>query len=279
MGYSVQEVEGRRFGHLTAIRFSHRSGKKYYWLCRCDCGKECYVSRHNLVSGKTRSCGHLRSDNANMTRGHFRPVNIDDNAKRWIIKHYIHTKNQEIKDRFGLTDGWLHRFARENGLKKSTQFIHKCQRDAAEAAKASHIKNGTYPPKGYGIPGKSANPIQKYIRGETKKQKTERVAKMTETMRSIRRSERIRMYTGQPRKTKLILKLTPDTRKRISLRHNLRELGYIVPRGSDTAYYDENTRRSATIEGRKPGDKLYCWFEYKPISEMTKNDKNKQENP
>lgn len=275
MSYTVHDVEGQRFGHLTAIRFDHRTGNRYYWLCKCDCGKECRVNRYNLISGKTRSCGHLRSNNANMVRGRFHPVNIDDSVKRWIIKNYIHTKNQEIKDRFGLTDGWLHRFARENGLKKSTQFVHKCQREAAAAAKASHLKNGTYPPKGHSIPGSSSNPIQLYTARETKKQKANRIAKSAETMRSIRRSERVRMWTGMPRKTKLILKQTPDTRKRICLRHNLRERGYIVPRGSDIAYYDENTRRSAKIEGRRPGDKLYCWFDYKPISEMKINDKNK----
>lgn len=55
----THDITGERFGHLTAIRFDHKGKYRTYWLCRCDCGKECFVSRQNLTSGKTQSCGHL----------------------------------------------------------------------------------------------------------------------------------------------------------------------------------------------------------------------------
>lgn len=64
-----EDLAGRRFGRLVA---SHRSySKKYYpsfygatWVCQCDCGNTCEVLAVNLKTGRTRSCGCLRSDNA-----------------------------------------------------------------------------------------------------------------------------------------------------------------------------------------------------------------------
>ena len=47
----------------------------------------------------------------------------------------------------------------------------------------------------------------------------------------------------------------------------LRKRGYIISRGSNVAYYDENTNRSLKIENRKKGDRYYVYMEYKPIEE------------
>ena len=48
---------GQRYGCLTALE---RHGKR--WLCQCDCGKQKSILTSHLVSGATRSCGHLISD-------------------------------------------------------------------------------------------------------------------------------------------------------------------------------------------------------------------------
>lgn len=57
------DIAGRRFGRLTALR---RDGIgdcwQSKWLCRCDCGREVSVFKNNLMRGRTRSCGCLRSD-------------------------------------------------------------------------------------------------------------------------------------------------------------------------------------------------------------------------
>ncbi|MBP5172824.1 MAG: hypothetical protein J6W74_00235 [Bacteroidales bacterium] len=261
-----RDITGDTFGHLTAIRYDHKGKHRTYWLCRCDCGKECFISRQNLISGKTRSCGHLRANSRAITRGHFRKRDdITDQQKAWIIKHYIHTKNDDIKRKFGLTDGWLHRFARAHGLKKSPQFVHKCQIEAAQKAYASHKLNGTFPPKGYQIPNSGAAGFKPGVpHKETKKQKEQRIAKATATMHELRLRERARMRLGFPRLTKLNVTIYPDSKRRIVFRHNLRRRGYIIERGSDIAYYDENTKRSARIEGRKAGDRFYVSFEFRP---------------
>ena len=57
------DITGQRFGRLTAIR---RDGVgmcwKPKWICRCDCGREVSVFKCNIITGKTRSCGCLRSE-------------------------------------------------------------------------------------------------------------------------------------------------------------------------------------------------------------------------
>jgi len=64
------DLTGKRFGRLTVLE---RSGTWHspdgistvpVWHCRCDCGKETYVTGRNLKGGLTRSCGCLRSEKA-----------------------------------------------------------------------------------------------------------------------------------------------------------------------------------------------------------------------
>lgn len=55
------DLTGRSFGLWTVVASagSDKYGRKR-WLCRCSCGKERIVSGHNLISGKSVSCGHTR---------------------------------------------------------------------------------------------------------------------------------------------------------------------------------------------------------------------------
>lgn len=54
------ELEGKRFGMLSVIKFSHQN--KYgstYWICQCDCGHSSVVIGSSLTSKRrgTKSCG------------------------------------------------------------------------------------------------------------------------------------------------------------------------------------------------------------------------------
>lgn len=55
-------LSGRRFGRLIAVRFAKRAKGGTTWECVCDCGNHKVVSYQGLVSGRTRSCGCLRSE-------------------------------------------------------------------------------------------------------------------------------------------------------------------------------------------------------------------------
>lgn len=51
------DLEGRRFGKLTVIKFDHSEKRQAFWLCECNCGNYSVVPTRNLKNGNTRSCG------------------------------------------------------------------------------------------------------------------------------------------------------------------------------------------------------------------------------
>lgn len=54
-------LEGKKFGRLKVLEAT-KDGKITKWKCICDCGTITYIRTSLLVSGKTRSCGCLRSE-------------------------------------------------------------------------------------------------------------------------------------------------------------------------------------------------------------------------
>lgn len=54
---------GDRFGRLTVIAGPTIEGRqRRYFHCRCDCGIQKSINRDNLVGGRTKSCGCIRSE-------------------------------------------------------------------------------------------------------------------------------------------------------------------------------------------------------------------------
>lgn len=65
------DMTGMTFGRLTVVSFSRRRGHNSIWVCKCSCGKLSAVSRTNLVTGNTSSCGCLRAEvSGNARRRH-----------------------------------------------------------------------------------------------------------------------------------------------------------------------------------------------------------------
>lgn len=58
----MKDLTGQRFGKLVALRKLPpvKAGTNWRWECRCDCGNTVVVSRGNLTSGNTTSCGCAR---------------------------------------------------------------------------------------------------------------------------------------------------------------------------------------------------------------------------
>lgn len=55
-------LEGRRFGRWSVLRcVNPRSGRGLF-RCRCDCGTKRTIRSGSLTSGRTRSCGCLRTE-------------------------------------------------------------------------------------------------------------------------------------------------------------------------------------------------------------------------
>ena len=57
MAAKHDELIGQRFGSLTVMAYMGRTGTRYKYLCKCDCGKEKTVDKYNLIRGHTKSCG------------------------------------------------------------------------------------------------------------------------------------------------------------------------------------------------------------------------------
>lgn len=53
----MTDLTGQRFNQWTVLGFSHNIGTRYYWNCRCDCGKEKAVIAPSLKNGDSKSCG------------------------------------------------------------------------------------------------------------------------------------------------------------------------------------------------------------------------------
>lgn len=56
----TQDIVGKKFGKLTAIKRVEGKGHHLYYLFKCDCGKEKIISKEAVVEGKTKSCGCMK---------------------------------------------------------------------------------------------------------------------------------------------------------------------------------------------------------------------------
>lgn len=190
-------------------------------------------------------------------------ITMTPQQEAWMRKHFKHTPNDEIVARFGWSHSTMHRFARQLGLTKSRDYMRKCQEYTAARAHESHLRNGTYPKKGYIIPNSEASRFRK---GEKpvdrfgKRKEARRIEKLTATRRQLIKEERARISFGIPQRTKL--RLIKQPQKVISQRYFLRKHGYHIERGSMIAYYDDQTDRCPKIEARTRGDRNYVAWQF-----------------
>jgi hypothetical protein len=58
------DLNGLTFGRLTVVRFvgGQGRGRPVVWMCRCECGKDAFVTSRGLIGGNTQSCGCLQSE-------------------------------------------------------------------------------------------------------------------------------------------------------------------------------------------------------------------------
>ena len=190
------------------------------------------------------------------------PIILTEAQEKWLQIHFKHTKNQDIADRFGISLRSVSRLAKKRGLEKSTQFLKKCQEEAAKAAVESHIRNGTYPPKGFVIPGSintRFHPGIKSVDRLGKRKEKQRLKNMLASRMKTLKSERARATFGLPQRTKL--KVVRQPRAKITLRYYLKKQGYILDEQKRIAYYDENTKRGKRIES-----KPQMWYKFQPLN-------------
>ena len=185
-----------------------------------------------------------------------------------LKKMYRNTKNDEIMLKLDISFSTLHRTARALGLVKTKQFMRNSQRNAADKARESHIINGTFPPKGYIIPGSEENRFKAGVTSLQRlgaRKERQRVEKSAESRRQTLREERARRVFGVPQRTRLRV-LNRGHRFHHSVWY-LRSRGYEVDARNLVAYYDDGTRRCPVLErkGRNPDKGHYFDFMEKTV--------------
>ena len=176
--------------------------------------------------------------------------NLTPEQEKWLIEHFEHTKNDEIMARLGICHSMLHRLAKEFGLKKSSQFMKACQQAASEAAKASHLLHGTYPPKGYIIPRSAEVRFKKGVSNKDRlspERYRECQEKRVASWKKTREADRRRFVFGLDQRTNFRFVRQPGTKT--SYRHNMKKKGYITDRERSIIYYTSETVRHPRAEG------------------------------
>ncbi len=56
----VRDVSGWKSGMLTVIAKSHIEKHRQMWLCKCECGNDCYRDTNAIATGRVKSCGCLQ---------------------------------------------------------------------------------------------------------------------------------------------------------------------------------------------------------------------------
>jgi len=81
----MKDCTGKVFGQLTVLRDSGiRKHRSVVWVCICECGTEVNVTRNNLITGNTKSCGCLPrgsppQDLAGQIFGRLTAIKMSDN--------------------------------------------------------------------------------------------------------------------------------------------------------------------------------------------------------
>jgi len=175
-------------------------------------------------------------------------MQLSDIQKKWIIVHFKNTKKDEIVGKFNITHSSLHRFARKNGLKKTKKFMVQCQTNATMKATLANKQNN-WPPKGYKIPKSEENRFKKGItplKRLGKKKNGLRIKKSAESRKKTFALEKAKAIWGIEQRTKL--KVIKQPKSKISFRYNLKKRGYIVGHNAKSIFYNQNTKRSLSIE-------------------------------
>lgn len=108
------ELNGRSFGRLIVIEYSHKTGGRYYLKCQCECGNIITTRKDGLLSGHTQSCGCARDNwmhSGQMNRKH----GLYQDRAYWVwakIKSRCYNKNAREYSNYGgrgikMCDEWL----------------------------------------------------------------------------------------------------------------------------------------------------------------------------
>lgn len=101
---------------------------------------------------KSRNSVSLKAHKLGIAFNYVNKVEANADSLRWFKRNFPHMANEICATYLGLSLRTVVRLARKYNLEKTEQFMREAQAHAAQRAHQSHLRNGTYPPKGYIIP-------------------------------------------------------------------------------------------------------------------------------
>ena len=178
-------------------------------------------------------------------------VKLSDKQLDYLVKHFKCMDNEYLCMQLGISVGTLYKFVHRFGLKKSRTHKRQMAYEASMAARASHIKHETHPPKGHHIPRSEEFCFKPGVPSSKRwgaKKERERVERAAEGRRRTWINEKMRVMRGLPQKTKL--KIGKSPRQLIVDRSYLKSRGYILDNEKMVAYWTGTTRRAPRMESR-----------------------------
>ena len=103
--------------------------------------------------GTTERAIHVKCFRLGLKKGydHAR-IRLSREDKLWLQLNFPHMSNEICAMKLGVSLRTDVRLARWYGFEKTPQFMKECQAHTSKKAKESHLRNGTYPAKGYYSP-------------------------------------------------------------------------------------------------------------------------------
>ena len=89
---AIINLTGNSFGFLTVLTRAKHTSKYAHWKCKCKCDKIVVVSSHNLRSGKTTSCGCVKTAVATNSADQ----KMIDTCYRYLQKHQPEVLKEDL---------------------------------------------------------------------------------------------------------------------------------------------------------------------------------------
>lgn len=173
---------------------------------------------------------------------------LTEEQTRYLKENFQCTMNVDLAEHLGISERSVARLASLYGLKKSPEHMKRMHARIIEGA----IRAMKGKPKPPGFKCDHLEPYR-FKPGYKRVPKSPEAEKLRMQRQLVSRAatyklEKARALFGLPRQTKMAVIQKP--RWQIQMRYRLKKLGYIIERGSTTAYYNEHTQRSLAMENR-----------------------------
>lgn len=102
--------------------------------------------------GRSKQSIHLKAFKLGLKKRQPSKITLTNSQELWLKRNFSDMRNEICATHLEVSVRTLVRMARRLGLNKSSEFMTQSQLYSARKACESHLRNGTYPPKGFIIP-------------------------------------------------------------------------------------------------------------------------------